>query len=615
MKSSFNPSTEMKYISVNSELNQRIKYKPVSLVEAKKNPYYVEITERIICETLVIIMQRNWRKKHNKEYKGKYSETLNGPLLEPVNIKKYLELVNYIQKGKWKLLDFKYLGFTRAAYRALRVGDINTNQLVTTLLLYEACHLMSEKEGEINFTVHALPKDTTKYDPRWISYMTDDKLAQFHELIKNIPPTDSVYFHFEFPQYHEALFILLRFRNEFNYTNDYPGVAIRKHIENCAVITDNEKNALYKILKEPHSFEGEKALAIFFEKRVFELSGLAISVKVRQDKYECTHENLNSLSPRIKKIFQEIKLLQAVYMVFEEMPFLRYCNKRGVLSLILPSIPILLALQKAVHGNDMTYPYFTLGKMSPTDILNYLMKPQQEFRAVELIHPDVRHNEKPHGYEGVTFSLTWHDLFHVWRCGALPKIYKNLFRYNISVLQKATHKTMDPLIWQLTDMDFNMGRELREAELEGKLAVDRCKIKWLRIVLSRISPSGSFWTSDLDKHQTNLCIVASMVLDRETWRGFLGDYPENIFNQVDDNYKYFHAVVNRMKMLVNVLSSRNIISLVDAYKKYDFHDNNTLLVKNKSNTMKNVLKYGLFAATVVAAGATVFKILSHSSRR
>ncbi len=55
------------------------KYKNISVTEAKANPEYWHVMENMFNEQAARISQRARRKLTCREFKGKYSETLNGP--------------------------------------------------------------------------------------------------------------------------------------------------------------------------------------------------------------------------------------------------------------------------------------------------------------------------------------------------------------------------------------------------------------------------------------------------------------------------------------------------------------------------------------------------------
>jgi len=545
-------------------------YKYVGLKEAKCNPEYWQIMQNMFHEQAARIIQRKWRIYKKITFKGKYSETLNGPLnlhfiQEPWGTKSS-EHAKKIKSGQWLALDYKDPEFTRNIFKVLRLKKITLNEMVTAKLLYDAqiafkiadpkeikqYKFIEEKSHEIVNTIIGKDIKEPVYSPSSIAYAKPNQIKGFYKNLNSLSEGDQNYFIINFSR-KQALILIYQILHD-------------HHMKGYLNITGIDFNSILKTFIA--SLEIDASIKLSLSKKVEKIISqvkdsstalyeLIIFIYEHEKEYHLESETFQTVE-EIKDV-SSIKFIARGIRTGEYMPSVIIspdydANKKNspLLSLILPTTASTIELLKAFHGNDVSLPYFTVGKFGPSLIRDADENPKKlnlpvPSRPVEITHPDVKPNDKPHGYTVYDFMLTWHDfLFHCWRNSTIPK---ELIRYIRTVLSNEKHFYMSKPIWSLTDLDFQYGRLLKIAEKNNSIKDYQQNFEYFIDYVLEISAIG-FAGRDMYDH--NLILLFDMMLFPDTWQQFLGKHPEDFFS-----YQYMKENFNEMKKIIALDPARS----------------------------------------------------------
>ncbi|KTD36560.1 hypothetical protein Lnau_1544 [Legionella nautarum] len=514
-------------------MQAKCEYKRVSIEEAKANPAYWEVTQNM------------------------FSQQTSSVIKEPLG-DKYQEHAKRIKRGDWLKLNFRDPEFKRNIFKAFRLGKINKDQMATTFLLFDALNDFGAV-GPHRLRQFSFDDPKGPYQIDSISYLIEDNEANFEQELDKVPASERGYFSIDMSRQFAVAFLFdgLHKINP-NFFDRYPQFIglLKAYVNSLPISLKGQATLLSQIQNLQNPFlrndagyaltgfilDYEKPLAPYLKKRYF-----------KSKKGQVAAERNSSM------------FLVDLMITGEQIPFIVSSpnfnvNKRNspLLSMILPTMPAFTALMNAMHGQDVTLPYYTVGTVSPSFIRYADEEPElygseTALRPVELDHPDVSGNETPHETLTTSFPKEWHDLFHAWR-NANP--LKPLMRHLRQVLTKGKGFDMSKSIWAISDMDFSAGRLHREAQLENpraEITRDHYYAIFLRL-------SSEFW-SNLEQHDDNLLLIADMIIHREQWKELMGDYPENILAYVpqedNPNNAQFKDVFHRMKGIIDADEKRD----------------------------------------------------------
>jgi hypothetical protein len=535
---------EHKKIILNLEdANILTKYKYLSIDDVRNNekkastgtPFIEsDLWENAFLSTAVLFTQQKYRQKRLKKLKTvTESKSYSKPATmmfarEPLN-DKHKEYAKHIMSNQWLELNFNDHDFIRNIFKAHRLGLLGgiieaTQRLATANLLYHAVKFFQDPDQETSIGLHSF-LEKGPYDPASINYSLPNNVSLFKKLAqrnsKNLSTSSShFYFAIDLPITHVAILLsILLFQkppNLENYIDIY-----KKFFSQQLYKFDIEKTETVAHCETLHLPESENYLKTAFTrilKIIFpETTFYVQKKKIIGDKFS---------DKKSEMLFNTYRLFAALLTTQEQIPNLVMSTEfdptdimSPILSFILPTIPAYNLLHVTMHGKDTTHPVFLVGRLSPHNLLHYYMH-EDYLRPVELVHPDIPHEETPHNYLADPFMLTWHDLYHLWRNGA--NMHKDLCRHLIKEFQLSKNIVLNKLIWSWVDNDFN-AHQVRLAEKNNELI----KHKRIHLISDRIL--GDDFFKFLDQYDVNLLFIINMIEKADLWKGFLGSSPEEFF--------------------------------------------------------------------------------------
>lgn len=284
-----------------------------------------------------------------------------------------------------------------------------------------------------------------------------------------------------------------------------------------------------------------------------------------------------------------------------------------VLSFVLPTIDTLNILQQAVHDNETTMPMPMIGQGTTRmirafdelpmtkstnltrsqEILATLYPQAKHFpmqaRPIEVTHDDTNKTNKPHGRDCSDFLLTWHDLFHAWRSGAN---YKTLFRqlrhlHDEKAGFAAKIDGMSQSIWELSDLDFNTGTQIRDAALKGTHHLQQASMFGLQGILKRAK-----YVPGHDLQDDAYLFIYSLCQNHSQWQPHLFGIDAKSFIMsanaqnplsfaASRNMYKIRSMLQTMKDYLNLNPNASIIEIIlnDLLKQPEKNVENLLLLK------------------------------------
>jgi ankyrin repeat protein len=465
------------------------------------------------------------------------------------------EHAKQIQAGQWLELDFKDREFERNIYKSLRQGEISADQMVTADLLYHAKKFFRNNLRKYSFD------EKGPYDPASIDYATEAKLALFREALKKLPQHDRNYFSINCGRQYEYIFLYNCVnRNEDAARLPQTRTFLEKFV-NMLNVSLAEKRKLYadidNLLDENISIV-RKAQENLYR---------ALRKKYPEVRHPYTSDYAGTVPLNYRS--QEIEspmLAVALFAPDRQEPFIEISpdyDKRNPYAPLLCRIILHTSawkvLQEAMHGKEHTTdPFYVVGQISTRLIRGLDEKPEEygltrQARPIGLIHPDVPNEETLHDAYVDSCTAIMHDFSHAWQNGALP--FKPMVRY-LRQLFDTTGYDMSKNIWRLSDMDFSLSHEIQVAIKKNGIW-DQSEmfarfIDWLF--------KQKFFIST-DQHDTHLLLIMDMILNKETWKTWIGSYPEEIKLSQEKIglpcLKNFNKTIQDMKKVIDTHQGKN----------------------------------------------------------
>ena len=320
-----------------------------------------------------------------------------------------------INAGKWLALDVAEPEFVRNIYKALHQGKITLNQQATALLLHGLYMQFKDAQGHLGIKQYRFDQEGP-YDFRKISYEKRRNALDFKQRLAALPETERCYFSINFSRELEIVFLYLEVRE-------------REYLEPSRLESYVLKLDIDQIEKQ------QLLMSINNDRRLIREYITKQMQAIAPDFFNFSTKGKTDL-PNIARDFSSLEFLLAIIRLEEQIPAIEISpdyNKHDpsspLLCLIVPTVSALNALQHAMHDHDAVGPFFSAGQVTTRLIRDLDEKPtafgvEHQSRPVELTHPDLMPNPKPHDYLSHNFLLSWHDLFHCWRSGA--NMYKPL---------------------------------------------------------------------------------------------------------------------------------------------------------------------------------------------
>lgn len=528
-------------------MKAKTEYKLVSLEEAQENLEYWQVTENIFRQRAIEVKQA----EENKGKRGKVSTRLSMQFIKEPLDDKYEEHAERIKQGYWLALDFQDPEFKRNIFKALRLGKINKDQMATAFFLFDA-HNLFDARGPHSILRYSFDNPKGPYQVDTISYLTNDRKENLEQELGKIPRSEQCYFSIDLSRKFEVAFLfdaLHKMNPYFSERNPQFIGLLKAYVHSLPLKNEDQLNLLNQIQNLQNPFSREKARQDLIR---FILDYEKPLRKYLSERY-FERKNKSAAERNASMFLVDLMITgEQIPWIVTSPNFKLHKRNSPLFSMILPTMSAFIALMKAVHGEEVTLPYYTVGSVSPsfiryTDETPELFGSDFALRPVELDHPDIEGNHTPHEILSTSFLKGWHDLFHTWR-NANP--LKPLMRYQRQVLTKEKGFDMSKMIWSITDMDFSCGRLHRELLLDNPHASinrDHFYAIFLRM-------SSDFW-SKLESRDDHLILIADMIIHREQWKELMGDYPENIlayvYQETNPDNGRFKDVFNRMKAIIN----------------------------------------------------------------
>lgn len=491
-------------------------YHTVTLKEAKANPAYWQVVANIYQEQIVRIMQRNWRKKHDKPF-PRYQETLKTGeprlqfLKEPKDRMLAQALAEQIKQGEWATLNFSHDDTERALYQALRLNYISTYDLSTALWLY---HLKQECEGEIRQFSFTEP-----YRFRKIPYQKNEHDQLFQQAITQLPAHQRYYFSVNLSADKEAALL---------YTGlTYP---VKKRLHNNA--------PFLKLLQ--HYYQKNISCA---QTRCKLRSLIYALPQQEEERYEKTMATLATYI-QIKQPFivdKNMLFLLIILGTREPLPLLDISpdhqeedSQSPNFCLIVYHDAAMLELHRALFNTNMTYPFFTAGNFSTRFIRHLDEKLGKPHRPIQLPHTDLMNAEAPHGHAVQAGINLAHDHFH-WYVNS-ENMFKDFYRHLRQVIEASTNFDMTKGIWIFSDMDTRIGKSIRTRTQHA----DYYKAKFL----ASLFEEDNFSDEDL-------LLIIDLIIHTQKWNEMLSTADvHELFSQAFDNALVFYVPFYQMERLI-----------------------------------------------------------------
>ena len=434
---------------------------PINLLDFKDSPDFYRLMEPMQREQSARIIQRAWRKKKGLLKTPKYVETLNGPLslrfikLPPKASTKYKEHAKKIRKGEWLALDLNDPDAIRNFYAASAYRVISSHQLVTAILLHSA----KKTFGNNSLRQYSL-EQSAPYNYREFPTTTPAIVADVNERLNKIPEGDRCYFAINLTYRQALCYLLYIFDMAFMGDSQDKMHALAIQFISSRKIPQARKDEIVNFVRSKKNFQDyvPKDMVALLQFRTF-----LYEVEPRA-------ENLCTDAP---EDMRNMVFMMEAFRIGELLPNI---EKSPDFNPKDPSSPLFCmtflsmsafnCMQQAYFGKDAMVPMYVAGRFKPLLIreadegLHWLKLKQR--RPVELPHPDLMPDDKPHNVQADPYARIIHDLFHIARCGINGR--KSLPRAWREFLSATTGFPMSKAIWFLTDMDFRHGKQLRLAK-------------------------------------------------------------------------------------------------------------------------------------------------------
>lgn len=377
-----------------------------------------------------------------------------------------------------------------------------------------------------------------------ISYATTPHLERFYQNIQQLPWHEQKYFSITFSQTTELFFLLSVFSQGAIGVPTFPEF-IEKHIKKLALPADKKE----KLLETVKHFSSEDAQLISEAKEVI----FAFMVEHHAELIKKKSNN---------ELYGTPVFLATLFSIYEQLPFIEISPDYNeadpnspLLCQIIPTLSSFKVLQDAMHEHSSD-PFYIVGEFLPSlihaqDEQPALFDLKKQARPVELVHPDVKKNEMPHGFNSANGVLTLHDFLHCWRNSA--STIKPLIRYMRSCLDPNGFY-MSSRLWFLSDMDLSEGRMTRE---HLKTSNEPPLLFGWHMELFKRQKDDFF--SQLDKHDDNLVFLIDMIINTEVWIEFYHEHPAA--------YIYNNKATDDPSNSINFIKTYNLLeNIIDFYQ-------------------------------------------------
>lgn len=506
-------------------------YHRVKLTDVKPGSEYAETVHHAYREQIARLIQTNYLKRHPRKALKKDGEAAaSAPTLrfirEPQGpvAEQYLDKhVAVLKSGKYLTLDFSDPEFERNIYKAYRLEKINRYQWSTALLLYQACKTFPGAVRQYRFD------EKGPYDPAHISFINPQQLKQFQEKLRALPEGECTYFSLDLSKNQEKLFLfyalsgLVEVPGYLSPKPKYPYLqqpekiqAILKQYISRLKISENLKNQYNQLiddLKDPNKKQAA-ALKLF-------------SLFKEQEKNWCAWFKENYRLLKNKPEFVDIIFLFDIQNIDNQLPVVQLSPHATdpdgpLLCFILPTSASMHTLQKTLFGKDMSEPLFTAGQFGVAYVRELDESAAMhglagQFRPIEMVHPDLPSQAKPHNYAVSPFLLTWHDVYHWWNNGT--HFDKPFLRHLRMLLTREKGFYLSKSILDLSDMGFQYRSYLDAAKNENDPNHEMSIASRLERILDKTGIE--FWT-EIDLHDHNLLIIIDMIRNQIIWKQLLG---------------------------------------------------------------------------------------------
>lgn len=471
-------------------------------------------------------------------------------LLEPKPSKEteafLIDLGQKVKKQNFHQINFRQNDFTRHLFLALRKNIINQNQLLTIKLLFEAIPTFNGgqyPQGDLAKIFHRFNLDTNgngPYNPSQIAYISNDKKDKLQQEINN---GDLHYYTINLARAQEAFVLdqLVEENADCYWVKQVIAVYLRKHFKNDPKV-ENEINLMM-----------ENDTKIRNKKEIISLIGRS-------------HDNLQNFLEISMGKEQTTLFLSVILNTSADVPSIGISpendannTKSPTLCFIIPSIDTLNVIEQCFFKDSAVLPFAVAGNITPrmiramttipalksendysaTDQIIESLYPvagrlKTSCRPVEISHPDLPKTKKPHNYNCNDFLLTWHDIYHVWRCSENDK--EPILRL-INILDERggigkNHSGMSKGLWNLVDGDFGYTRLTKMQTSQTR------KQYHAFFSMSFILESAGFdykKSSDL-----NFLLLQDIIIHEKLWTNFLyGISPNKINTFITSEYRNF----------------------------------------------------------------------------
>ncbi len=411
---------------------------------------------------------------------------------------------------------------------------INLSAHQTTLFLYYSVRVLNDNPASINPWLKGILKD-------YVYSKSSPQKAALLDSLDQIKPEPKLTLH----HYAERMF--------FNTT------------PTTRVLEDNERSLKNKIID--FIKENEPNLALFF-KSGFEDPHVADALHMSTDAFKKEVENINLFSSFFEVGSQNTGVCRSPDYNASD-------PNTSILAIMIPTRDTLDTIQRIAHKREMMpahplvgmistrairaideipavirsrpeSPHFTNSQEILTTLYPLSRSLSMPHRASEFPHPDATRAPDIHGIKGYSrFMVLWHDNdFHAWRCGENHKDVIRFLRelwddkagferksWDNKATSKPNMRTMSPVIWALTDMDFSFGRYARLITNQE----DAVKARLLSI-MALFKKVGCNFHKDLD---ANYIILYSMVTAPNKWIPLLeGHSPLDIYSKENSTLNF-----------------------------------------------------------------------------
>lgn len=512
---------------------------------------------------------------------------------------------NLIKAGKWTELDYEAKEFVSEVYSAFEQKLITEDQWSTTLSLYTFVKCYKDPTRK---SFHYFEFDKGPYDPHTLTYVTDEKFAEFvkqADELKKTSPGESGYFCINFSKKREVAFLFDMLRDQLYFENPDLLIFLTNYIKQLD-IDSLIKNSL--LIGVQYLLRGDEDLRAEEEERFVQL------ILSREPELatwlEVTSANMSADLDRPKElraIFKSIKSCLPEELERSDSLFFSAMASRGlhipilvmspdfnekdkstpIISLVLPTTALFKTFLLTMHGEEhVTYPHFMNRSITTREIRQLDENPAKfglktQARPVQIIGRETQDwYVEAHNFFMDLSTLLLHDFYHCLQNS--QNIYKPFARYIRQVLEKTQGFDMTLGIWNSSDMDYTkyfpgspmLVRE--EENLKNRLRFPNQQKTHLLIAILNEATMRSFFVSQRQRIRTEgLILLIDSIVNEKKWNEFFGPLEVKIEElgelfiryQMDDPVTDLYSLKYTKAELV-LLYKKNYQKLKELIKQY-----------------------------------------------